>query len=89
VSRIESKPTAIEKNFEPRAEIHWRRVWRHSDISQVARAVPGRDVHAATKCDGEMRKVATHSDPLTVCIRSRAISPCVGISEFDVVMDKV
>jgi hypothetical protein len=31
-----------------------------------------------------MCKVTTYANPLTVCIRSRAISPRVGISEFDV-----
>jgi hypothetical protein len=36
-----------------------------------------------------MRKVTTYPDSLTMCIGSHAIIPCVGISEFDVVMDEV
>ena len=71
VARIERVPGAAEENFEPGREVHWRRVWRHPDIPQTARAVPRRDVHAAAEGNREMGKVPAHAKAAVIGLQSR------------------
>src|SRR3712207_4130539 len=64
VARIERVPAAAEIDLEPGAEIH-RSVDRpHADIAEIARAVAGRDVHAAAEGNGEMSEIAADAVPL-------------------------
>jgi hypothetical protein len=57
---IEREPAACEKHFEPGAEIHGRRIRLDPDVTEIAGAIAGRDVHATAQRDGKMGEVATH-----------------------------
>src|SRR5207253_1831784 len=89
VPRIERVPIAAKKNLEPGREIHWRRVWRHSDISQIARAVPRWDVHAAAERNREVGEVAAYAEAFVVGLQSCACRTRVLIVKGNVVVDIV
>lgn len=88
VPRVEGEPTpaarVAEVDLEPRAEVRGRRRGRSAEIGEVARAVPGRDVHAPTERDGEVREVAAHADPLAVRVEGRARGRRVRMAELEV-----
>jgi hypothetical protein len=87
--RIESKPSSSKKRFEPHTEIHWRGIWRNTDIAQIAGAVPCRDVHATTQSDRKMGKVTAYPHPFVECVKSRTVVACVTIAKFDLGMREV
>jgi hypothetical protein len=68
VASIECIPATPEIGFLPGTEVHGRWIPRHPDVTQIARAVARRDVHAAAKSDGKMGEVPTHAEPLSVGI---------------------
>jgi hypothetical protein len=47
---IECVPTASNKRFEPSAEVHWCRIWRHPDVPGLVRG-PSRSA------DGQNRRL--------------------------------
>jgi hypothetical protein len=89
VSRVKRNPPPFEIHLKPRAKIHGRRVRRNSDVAEIAGTVSSRNVHAAAQCDREMRKVTTHTDLLTVCIKRRSIIARERVPKFDVVVNEV
>src|SRR5579864_6280065 len=61
VSRVEGVPMTAEIRLEPGGEVHRGVRRRQTDVTQVAGAVPRRNVQAAAESNGEMRKVAANS----------------------------
>src|SRR5271170_6687939 len=51
VPRVEDIPTTLQKNLEPRTEVHRVRNRRHADITEIAGAVSRRHIHAAAQGD--------------------------------------
>jgi hypothetical protein len=83
---VEGKPPSVQKHFEPRAEIHWRRIFRHADIAKISRAVPSGNVHAAAKGHRQMREIAADADALFVTFRRGSVTARVVVTEIDAVM---
>ena len=79
-------PAVAEIDFEPGAEIHWRRVGRHADVAEVAGAIARRHVHRAAERSGQMSEVAADADPLALSIGGRAARICRAIVEMDASM---
>src|SRR5262245_57414953 len=61
VARVERIPFAAEIGLEPGVEVHWRRIGRDADIAQIPVHIASWNVHAATKRDCKMRKVAANA----------------------------
>jgi hypothetical protein len=89
VPGIKGKPSPVEKNLEPGAEIHRRRIFGYADVAEIARSVTRRNVHAATKRDGQMGEVAADPDALFVALRRRAVAACVVVAKLDTFMHVV
>src|SRR5580700_7239536 len=66
VAGVEYVPSASNVNLDPCGEIRDRIRWRDSYVTQVARAIPCRNIHTATECDGQVCVVATNSYTLVV-----------------------
>ena len=49
VPGVECVTAAAEINLEPRAEVHGRVLWRNADVTEIAGAIAGRNVHAAAE----------------------------------------
>jgi hypothetical protein len=47
VPGIECVPAASKISFKPRTEVQGRWIWRYPDVTQIARAIARRNVHAA------------------------------------------
>jgi hypothetical protein len=60
---------SVQVHFEPRGEIHVRRVCRNTDIAEIARGVARGNVQASAKRDRKMRKVTTNTDLLEISLR--------------------
>src|SRR5260221_8527677 len=54
VAGVERVPAPADECLEPGAEIHRSRIRGHADISQIARAISRRDIHAPAKHDSEV-----------------------------------
>src|SRR5271165_1776829 len=81
VTRVFRVPAPSEKDLEPGAEIHWIDVDRNADVTEIAGAVAGRDVHAAAKREGEMGEVAADADAFMHGVAGATSWARVGITE--------
>ena len=86
VPGVEGEPASVEKHLEPGAEIHRRRVFRHADIAEIARAIARRNVHAAAERNGQMGEVAADAELLVVAFGRRAVTACMVVAELNAVM---
>src|SRR4029453_17032594 len=66
VSGVECPPSAAQKHFEPRAEIHWTWNWRDSDVSEVSSDVTRGHVQSPAERDREVLKIAADAHALGV-----------------------
>jgi hypothetical protein len=89
VSRVKRKPPPFEVHLKPRAKIHGRGVRSNSYVPKVAGTVSSGDVHASAQGHGKVRKVTTHTDLLTVCIKRRSIIARERVPKFNVVVNEV
>src|ERR1700760_4998097 len=89
VPRVERIPLLTEKDLEPGAEVHRRRITRHSDIAEITGAVARRDVHAPAQCDREMREISAHADAFLVTFRRRAVASRMMVTKLEPVMDVI
>ena len=64
VAGVERVPAPAQKDFEPGAEVHRRRVGRNADVAEIAGAIARRDVHAAAERDRQMGEIAADADAL-------------------------
>src|SRR5581483_6194488 len=60
-----------------------------ADVTQVASAIPCRNVHAAAEGDRQMGVVAADTLALGVGLRCRFRRPGVLVAELDVIVDEV
>ena len=86
---VKSVPPLAKKRLEPSVEVHWRRVRRHSDVSKVARSIPGGNVHAAAQGNRQVGKIATYTNSFMKRIECGPIIPRVAVSKVDVIVDKI
>src|SRR6185295_5235790 len=75
VPGIKSEPAPVQKHLEPGTEIHRRGVFGDADISEIARAVACRNVHAAAQRDCKMREIAANTNTLSVALRCGSVPP--------------
>jgi hypothetical protein len=83
MARIDTVPTAIEKDFSQAAEIHRIGINRNADVAEIAGAIPGGNVHASAERDGEMREVAAHANAFVHGVARAAGGPRIRITEPD------
>src|ERR1700753_2032531 len=83
VPRIKGEPATVKKNLIPCAKVHGDRIGGDADVTKIPCAVPRRNVHAPGKGHGEMGEIPANAAPFLMCLRSRAIPPCMMVSEFD------
>jgi hypothetical protein len=57
-----------------------------ADISEIARAVACRNVHAAAQRDCKMREIAANTNTLFVALRCSSVASCMVIAESDAIM---
>jgi len=84
VTCVKNVPPLAKERLEPSVEVHWRRVRRHSDVSKVARSIPGGNVHAAAQGNSQVGKIATYTDPFMKRIERGSIVPRVAIPKVDI-----
>ena len=89
VPGVKGIPFAVEKDLEPGAEVHRRRVFRHANVTEVTRAIASGDVHAAAQGDGKMRKVTAHADTLLMSFGGGAVAAGMVVAELNAVIDVV
>ena len=80
---------SIEKDLEPGAEVHGVDIDRHANVSEIARAIASRDVHAAAERDGQMGEVAAHAYAFLHRVAGATCRPRVGITELDFRVNEV
>ncbi|MCY1307156.1 hypothetical protein D9M70_570590 [compost metagenome] len=71
-------PAISKKDFEPRVEIHRRRMIALRDVGHVAVHIARRHVHAAAEGDRQMRIVAADADAILMGFERGA--HCLGIA---------
>jgi hypothetical protein len=81
VARVERIPPPSEE--EPRAEVHWCRIARYTDIPLLPCAIAGRDIHASAQRYGEMGKVPANTHPLLITLRRGPIASRMVIAELN------
>src|ERR1700744_4666755 len=89
VACIECVPAAAEIRLEPAGEVARGIRWWHADITEIARAIPGRDVHAAAERNGQMRVVSANSSSLVEGIPRRHRRARVLVAKADVIVHEV
>jgi hypothetical protein len=89
VTRVHRVPAPREKDLEPCAEIHWINVDWNADVSEIAGAVAGRNVHAAAERDGEMGEVPADADAFVHGIAGATSWARVGITKADLRMNEI
>src|SRR6516162_3496541 len=89
MTRVESEPTAIEKDFEPSIIIHRSRIRRHTDVAQKPICVTRRNVHAAAEGDREMGEIAANTDALLIGLIGGARSASMLIAKSQMVADEI
>jgi hypothetical protein len=65
---VECKPATFQEHLEPGTKIHRGGVRRNSNVTKVASAISGGDVHTAAQGHSKVRKVTTHTDHFMVSI---------------------
>jgi len=86
---IKGMPRTAEIGFEPSREIHWRVRDRHANIAQIARAVPRRDVHAATKRDCQVSEVPADAGAIAVSLPRRPGAARMFVAKRNVVVNVI
>ena len=89
VTRIKRVPTTVQKNLEPRAEVHGRRIAGHPDVAKVSGAVSRRNIHAAAERDRQMSEVATDTYPFLVALGRCPVTSGMVVSECDANMNVI
>ena len=84
--RIPRVPFATEKDIEPGTEIHRIGIDRNANVSKIAGAVTGRDVHAATQRDSQMGEIAAHPDTLIVPFGRSPVAARMRVTKLDSVV---
>lgn len=87
--RIESEPPTIKKYLVPRAKIHRSWIDWDADVTKIARAIPGWDVHAPGKRNREMSEVPANATTFLVPLKGRAVTSRVMVAEFNTVVSVV
>src|SRR3954447_15547218 len=89
VARVKGVPPPPEKHLDPGREIHRGIRRRKPDVTDVPRAVPGRDVQAAAERKRQMSVVA--ADPALLCVGlgGRAGRTRIRVPERDMVVNEV
>ena len=89
VARIKGVPAAAEINLDPRGKIVRRiRRWK-ANVGNVTGAVASRDIQTATKGNGKMSVVTTHSVALSVCFKCRSGLSGMLVTELYVIVYEV
>ena len=86
---VEREPAAGEEDLEPGAKIHRRGILGHTDIPEIARAVAGGNIHAATQRHSKVGKVPADADALGMSFGRGAVAPGMVVTKFDMVMHVV
>ena len=68
VPRVKVDPSAFKKNLIPGAEISGTAKWS-PDVSDVAGSIAGWNIHAASKCNGEVLEISADANSLDEDIR--------------------
>src|ERR1700736_2042698 len=89
VPRIKDVPAAAEIRLDPSGEIHWPIRRQDADLAEITSAVARRNVHAAAKCDGEVRIIAADAFPLVEGFKGRLGGTRVLVAERDMVVNKI
>lgn len=89
VARVEGVPAAAEVDFKPGGEVHRRIRWWHTDVSEVARAIAGGNVHAATERHCQMREIPADTLALIEYFPGRFGRVRVLVSKLDVSMHEI
>ena len=58
IPRVEHVPFTRKEDLDPRGEVSRRMRQRLTDVAEISGAVTCRNIHAATKGDSEMGKIA-------------------------------
>jgi len=89
VARVEGMPLPAEEHLEPGREIHRIVHRRHTDVTEVSRAVARRDAHAATKGHGKMREITADAGSVVKSFQRRPGHAGVLVAERDMSMNVV
>src|SRR4051794_35484501 len=89
VARVEGMPLPAEEHLEPGSEIHRIVHRRHTDVTEVSRAVARRDVHAATEGNGKMREITADAGSVVKSFQRRPGHACVLVAERDMSVNVV
>jgi hypothetical protein len=85
---IKVDPPSVKKNLIPGAEIS-RTAKRLTDVSDMAGDIACWNIHAATKCDGEVLEIAADANSLDEDIRGGLGRSCGVVVEGNLVMHPV
>ena len=88
VAGVEGPPTALEIDFKPRTEVHWKD-HRDADIAQIASGIACRNVECAAKSDRKMLKVAAYADAFSEDVEGSLCGSRVLIVKRHLVVDPV
>lgn len=89
VARVKGVPLPVQVGLKPGAEIHGESHRCHTNIAEIAGAVAGGDVHAATQGDGQMGKIATDAGALAQRLQGCATGACAHIVKSSMLVDKI
>ena len=89
VSRVKGEPSAGEKDFKPRVEIHRGRVWGNADIAEIAIAIAGGNVEATAQRNCQMGEIAAHADTLAQSFVCGARRPRFGVAKPKAPMNEI
>src|SRR3974377_1585925 len=82
-------PASAEIRLDPSGEIHWPIRRQDADLAEITGAVACRNVHAAAKCDGEVRIIAADAFTLVEGFKGRLGGTRVLVAERDMVLDTI
>jgi len=89
VAGVERILTVAEIGLEPCAKVHWRRVERDANVTEIAGVVAGRYVHASAEGHCEMGEVAAHASPLRKRVKRRVGRVRMRVTELDAIVHEI